>query len=119
MGQFPTVDSLESYPDSSGLIKRKNPVQQWSMAITDPDWASVLGGPTMDEAMVGFNDAARRWDISRAMPTGQGMQLPAAVAHYSNFLGAIDYADQWCHVEHPAGALHALRESAERFVRGC
>ena len=50
---------------------------------------------SMDEAMVGFSDAARRRDISRAMPTGQGMQLPAAAAQYNNFLGGIDYADQW------------------------
>ena len=30
---------------------------------------------SMDEAMVGFSDAARRRDISRAIPAGQGMQL--------------------------------------------
>ena len=73
---------------------------------------------SMDEAMVGFSDAARRRDISRAKLTGQRVQLPAAVAHYNNFLGGIHYADQWRPVEHLAGALHALHESAERFARG-
>ena len=73
---------------------------------------------SMDEAMVGFSDAARRRDISRAKLTGQRVQLPAAVAHYNTYFGGIDYADSWRPAVHPARDLHALRESAERFVRG-
>lgn len=61
-----------------------------------------------------FSGAARRRDISRAKPTGQGMQLPAADAHYNDCLGGTDYADLWRPVVHPAGAL---RESAALCAR--
>ncbi|MDP6946141.1 MAG: mevalonate kinase, partial [Myxococcota bacterium] len=48
---------------------------------------------------------------------GQGVQLPVAVAHYNNnFVGGIDYADQWWPVVLSAGALHAVGESAERLT---
>ena len=73
---------------------------------------------SVDEAMVGFRGAARQRVVFRAKPTRQGVQLPAVFAHYNNFVGGIDHTDQWWPVVHPAGALHVLMESEERFVRG-
>ena len=68
---------------------------------------------SVDEAIVGFSGAAQRRVIFRVMPAGQGVRLTAAVAHYNNFLGGIDYADQWRPMVHPAGALHVLSESRQ------
>ena len=81
------------------------------------DITNVSALLSMDEAMVGFVGAARPRVIFRAKPMGQGVQLPATIVLYNDFLGGINYADQQWPTIHPGGALHALGESAERFMR--